>query len=116
VNSRKKNDLGHSKTDDHEVSVYFDRNSGAFCSNMWIDNSASTRDSTDWNESWIENILIFYNSSMFYRIDRCDTANLFVLYLSNNSIYILSGTEVYLLVKSMIVLDDLTSNNVNHID
>jgi hypothetical protein len=90
----KKNYLGHSKTDHHEIYVYSDANSGAFGSNACIDDSAPTRDSSGWNETWVQNICTLYKNSEPYHIDRCDTADLFVPYLANNKIYVPSGTEV----------------------
>ena len=90
----KKNYLGHSKTDHHELYVYSDANSGAFGSNACIDDTAPTPGSSGWGEVWIDNICILYNSNVPYHIDRCDTADLFVPYLVNNTIYIPSGQQV----------------------
>jgi hypothetical protein len=90
----KKNYLGHSKTDHHEIYVYADANSGAFGSNACVDDTAPTRGSSGWNETWIENTCILYNSSVPYHIDNCDTADPFVPYLTNNKIYMPPGTEV----------------------
>jgi hypothetical protein len=90
----KKNYLGHSKTDHHEIYVYADANSGAFGSNACIDDGKPVRNVSGWNETWIQNTCILYNSSVPYHIDNCDTTDLLVPYLANNTIYIPSGTEV----------------------
>ena len=90
----KKNYLGHSKTDHHELYVYSDSNSGAFGSNACIDDTAPTRGSSGWGEVWIDNICILYNSNEPYHIDRCDTSDLFVPYLTNNTIYIPAGQQI----------------------
>jgi hypothetical protein len=90
----KKNYLGHSKTDHHEIYVYSDANSGAFGSNACLGDTAPTRGSSGWNETWIQNICTLYNKSQPYLIDRCDTADLFIPYVANNKIYIPPGTEV----------------------
>ncbi|CAF0815534.1 unnamed protein product [Didymodactylos carnosus] len=62
----KKNFLGHSKIDHHQIYVYPDANKGDFGS----------------------------NNPVPYVIGNCDTANLFVPYLANNKIYIPSGAQV----------------------
>jgi hypothetical protein len=89
----KKNYLGHSKTDHHEIYVYSDANSGAFGSNACLGDTAPTRGSSGWNETWVQNICTLYNKSQPYLIDRCDTADLFIPYVANNKIYIPPGTE-----------------------
>ncbi len=54
------------------------------------------RDVSGWNETWIQNIFVLYQSPIPYDItsSNCDTADLFVPYLANNTIYIPNGTEV----------------------
>jgi hypothetical protein len=95
----KKNYLGHSKTDHHEIYVYSDANSGNFGNDACIDDNAPTRGSSGWNEIWINNICTLYQSSIPYHIEKCDTNDLFVPYLANNTIYIPSGTEVAFICK-----------------
>jgi hypothetical protein len=90
----KKNYLGHSKTDHHEIYVYSDANSGAFGSNACLGDTAPTRGSSGWNETWIQNTCTLYQSPEPYKIDKCDTSDLFVPYMANNKIYIPPGTEV----------------------
>ena len=89
----KKNYLGHSKTDHHEIYVYSDASGGGFSGNCLNDYSPQ-RGSSGWNETWIENTCTLYSSSVPYKIDNCDTASLFVPYTANNTIYIPAGTEV----------------------
>ncbi|CAF1010016.1 unnamed protein product [Didymodactylos carnosus] len=90
----KKNYLGHSKTDHHEIYVYSDVNGGGFGSNVCLSDYAPTRGSSGWNETWIQNTCVLYQSPVPYNIENCDTANIFVPYLANNKIYIPSGTQV----------------------
>ena len=90
----KKNYLGHSKTDHHEIYVYSDSNSGDFGSNVCMGDYSPARGSSGWNETWVENVCTLYNSSVPYNIGYCDTASLYAPYLANNTIYIPSGTEV----------------------
>jgi hypothetical protein len=90
----KKNYLGHSKTDHHEIYVYSDANSGDFGSNVCMGDYSPARGSSGWNETWVENTCTLYNSSVPYNIGYCDTASLYVPYLANNTIYIPSGSEV----------------------
>jgi hypothetical protein len=87
----KKNYLGHSKTDHHEIYVYADVVGG---NRGCLATHAANPQSSGWNETWIENTCIFYNTSVPYDIPNCNTADLFVPYLKNNKIYIPSGTEV----------------------
>ncbi|CAF1254726.1 unnamed protein product [Rotaria sordida] len=95
----KKNYLGHSKTDHHEIYVYSDANQGGFGSDSCLGDYAPSRGSSGWNETWINNTCILYNSSIPYNIDRCDTADLFVPYLASNKIYIPSETQVAFICK-----------------
>jgi hypothetical protein len=90
----KKSYLGHSKTVHHQIYVYSDANSGTFGSNACVDDYVPTPGISEWNETWIENTCTLYNSSVPYNIGNCDTSQLIVPYLANNTIYIPSGTEV----------------------
>jgi hypothetical protein len=89
----KKNYLGHSKTDHHEIYVYPDTKSSQG-TGVCIADQAPKRGSSGWNETWIQNTCVLYSSPVPYHIDNCDTASLFVPYLANNSIYIPLGSEV----------------------
>jgi hypothetical protein len=95
----KKTFLAHSKTDHHEIYVYADLSGGGFGSGNCVNDYAPVRGTSGWNETWIENICILFNSSVPYNIQGCDTANLYVPYLTNNTIYIPSGTEVAFVCK-----------------
>jgi hypothetical protein len=90
----KKNYLGHSKLDHHEIYVYSDLSAGGFGSGNCLNDYAPVHDTSGWNETWIENICTLFNSSVPYKIDGCDTANLYVPQLANNKIYIPAGTEI----------------------
>jgi hypothetical protein len=90
----KKNYLGHSKIDHHEIYVYSDVNSGDFDSNVCLGDYAPTRGASGWNESWIENVCVLYRNPVPYKIGNCDTANLYVPYMANNRIYIPSSMQV----------------------
>ena len=46
-----------------------------------------------WNETWIDNICTLYNSSVPYNINNCNTADLYVPYLANNTLYLPAGTQ-----------------------
>jgi hypothetical protein len=89
----KKNYLGHSKTDHHEIYVYADLNGDEFGSGYCIDDYKPTRGSSGWNETWIQNICTLYGRPVPYNIDYCDTANLFVPYVASNQIFVPAGTE-----------------------
>jgi len=104
----KKNYLGHSKTDHHEIYVYSDANSGAFGSDACLGDTAPTRGSSGWNETWINNICTLYKTSQPYKIDNCDTGDLFVPYTANNTIYIPPGTQVKFPCKVHGVVQQLT--------
>ena len=95
----KKNYLGHSKIDHHQIYVYSDLSGGGFGSNNCVNDYNPTRGTSGWNETWIQNICTLYNSVVPYNIENCDTASLFVPYLANNTIYIPSGTEVAFVCK-----------------
>jgi hypothetical protein len=86
----KKNYLGHSKTDHHEIYVYSDTMGSGFC----LYDHAAKRNVSGWNETWVQNTCILYQRPVPYDIDPCDTADLLVPYLANNTIYIPNGTEV----------------------
>jgi hypothetical protein len=81
----RKNYLGHSKTDHHEIYVYTSR-----C----LSEHNLTRGSGGYNETWIQNICTLYQSAIPYNLDNCDTASLFVPYFANNTLYISAGTEI----------------------
>jgi hypothetical protein len=85
----KKKFLGHSKTDHDEIYVYPDAKGG-----KCLYDHAARRDSSGWNETWVQNTCILYQNPMPYDINPCDTADLSVPYLANNKIYISSGPEV----------------------
>jgi hypothetical protein len=82
VGGGRKNLMGHSKIDHHEIYVY----SGA-CIHTWGPGYG-------WNESWVENTCVLYSRPVPYNFQYCNTANLTVPYLANNKIYIPPGTEV----------------------
>ena len=84
----KKNYLGHSKIDHHEIYVYPDVYKPQFGYGNCVGGSSG------WNESWIENICVLYQSSVPYNIGNCDVASLVLPYLANNTIYIPSGKQV----------------------
>jgi hypothetical protein len=89
----KKNYLGHSKTDHHEIYVYPDATS-AQDTGVCIADKAPSRGSSGWNEAWVNNTCILYQSPVPYSIWYCDTANLFVPYLASNKIYTPPGKDV----------------------
>ena len=95
----KKNYLGHSKTDHHEIYVYADANSGRFGSNVCLDDANPQRGLSGWNETWITNICTLYNDSTPYYIGNCDTSDLLVPYLANNTIYISPDLEAAFICK-----------------
>ena len=95
----KKNYLGHSKTDHHEIYVLSDANPNYAGFNVCLHDSYAKRDSSGWNETWINNICTLHQSSLPYSINNCDTSDLLVPYLANNTIYIPSGTEVAFICK-----------------
>jgi hypothetical protein len=74
--------------------VYSDANSAAFGSNVCLGDYAPSRGSSGWNETWVQNTCVLYQSTIPYNIGNCDTANLFVPYLASNKIYIPSGQQV----------------------
>ncbi len=50
--------------------------------------------SSGWNESFVNNICVLYQSRAPYGIGNCSTTNLFVPYLADNKIYTAPGTTV----------------------
>ena len=52
------------------------------------------RGASGWNEAYVQNICVLYKLSMPYVIGNCDTADLFVPYLANNTIYTPNGIDV----------------------
>ena len=95
----KKNYLGHSKLDHHEIHVYPDTGTSEFGTNHCILDAAPKRGTSGWNETWIDSICVLYNSSVPYNIGDCNTADLYVPYLANNTIYIPAGTEAGFMCK-----------------
>jgi hypothetical protein len=90
----KKNYLGHSKTDHHEIYVFSDASSSNAGTNACLYDDGVKRGVSGWNETWIENICTLYQRSVPYAIFQCDTSDLLVPYLANNTIYIPPGKEV----------------------
>jgi hypothetical protein len=90
----KKNLLGHSKTDHHEIYACADPRPGNTSGNVCIRDMAPRRGYSGWNEVWVNNTCVLYQSTMPYNIVNCDLANLFAPYLASNKIYIPVGTEV----------------------
>jgi hypothetical protein len=95
----KKNYLGHSKTDHHEIYVYSDANSGVLSNSVCLGDYNPQHGVSGWNETWVQNTCTLYNTSVPYNIGNCNTASLLVPYLANNTIYIPSGTEVAFICK-----------------
>ena len=93
VYGAKKNYLGHSKTDHNEIYVYPDTKSSQG-TGVCIADQAPSPGSSGWNEIWVNNTCVLYQSPVPYNIWNCDTAHLFVPYLANNEIYIPPGSEV----------------------
>ena len=87
----KKNYLGHSKLDHHEIYVFADMSETGLNGMTCV-----TLDSLDggWGETWIENVCTLYNITSPYRISQCDVASPFMPYLANNTIYIPNGKEI----------------------
>ena len=89
----KKNYLGNSKMDHHEIYVYSDASAGGFGSGNCLNDYDPRPGLSGWNETWIDNICTLYSSSLPYNIGNCNTADLYVPYLANNTIYVPSGTQ-----------------------
>ncbi|CAF1053662.1 unnamed protein product [Adineta ricciae] len=89
----KKNFLGHSKFDHHEIYVYPDTKRILGTGTCLFD-QAPKRGSSGWNETWIQNTCVLYSSPIPYNIWNCNTADLFVPYLADNKIFIPRGKEV----------------------
>ena len=90
----KKNYLGHSKTDHHEIYVYADSGPSDLNGGGCLGDYNPVRGVSGWNEIWIENICTLYSGSTPYNIGNCNVASLFVPYLANNTIYVPTGKEV----------------------
>jgi hypothetical protein len=90
----KKNFVGHSKTDHHEIYVLSDANPQNSGEDVCLYDAAAKRNVSGWSEVWIENICTLYQRSMPYSINNCDTSDLLVPHLANNTIYIPSGKQV----------------------
>ncbi|CAF3264826.1 unnamed protein product [Rotaria socialis] len=95
----KKNYLGHSKTDHHEIYVFPDANQSDFINSTCLRDTAAQRGSSGWNEVWINNTCVLFKSSVPYHIQGCDTSDLFVPLLMSNQIYVPSGTQVAFVCK-----------------
>ena len=85
--------------DHHEIYVYSDASTGGFGSNNCLNDYAPVHGTSGWNETWIDNICVLYNSTTPYNIEGCDTADLYVPYLANNTIYVAAGTESVFICK-----------------
>jgi hypothetical protein len=81
--------LGHSKKDHHQMYVYPDTRRAA-CLHEYH----PSPDLSGWNESWVQNTCILYESRLPYKFAYCNTANLFLSYLADNKIYIPPRTDV----------------------
>jgi hypothetical protein len=90
VYSAKKNYLGHSKRDHHEIHVYPDTRYG---NGACIHAYGHQQDSTGWNESWVNSTCVLHSNGVPYDLG-CDIATLYVPYLANNKIYTASGVNV----------------------
>jgi hypothetical protein len=87
----KKNFLGHSKIDHHEIYVYPDTRRG---NGSCFGDYHPLPGSSGFNETWIQNICVLYESQVPYDIRNCSTTNLFVPYFANNTIYTAPGKDV----------------------
>ncbi len=67
----KKNYLGHSKTDHHEIYVYSDEDPNSFGGDY-----AAHPGFSGWNEVWVNNTCVLYQSSIPYSMTGCDPANM----------------------------------------
>ena len=94
VHGGRKDHLGQSEIDHHEIYVHSDANGGAFGSNVCLGDYSPTRSSSGWNETWIENTCVLYQNPVPYNIGNCDIASLFVPYLASNKIYIPADAHV----------------------
>jgi hypothetical protein len=81
VHGSKKNLMGHSKIDHHEIYVY-----PPACIHMWGRGRG-------WNESFVENTCVLYSSPVPYNVV-CNMSDLNIPYLANNKIYIPPGKDV----------------------
>jgi hypothetical protein len=81
VHGSKKNLMGHSKIDHHEIYVY-----PPACIYVWGQGQG-------WNESWVQNTCVLYSTPIPYNFENCNITNLNVPYLADNKIYIPPGTD-----------------------
>lgn len=88
----KKNLMGHSKIDHHEIYVYPDSSASELDGSGCIKVYGNTHIYSGPNETWIQNICVLYQNSVPYNIDNCNIDILNVPYLANNSIYVPSGS------------------------
>ncbi|CAF3609041.1 unnamed protein product [Rotaria socialis] len=95
----KKNYLGHSKTDHHEIYVYADANQAGFGSNTCLGDYAPRRGFSGFNEIFRNNTCVLYSSSIPYNIDGCETSDLYIPLLMSNQIFIASGVEITFICK-----------------
>ncbi|UJR20449.1 hypothetical protein I4U23_023578 [Adineta vaga] len=91
----KKNYMGHSKTDHHQIYVYADAGKLDFGSNVCLGDYAPRRGYSGWNEVFVNNTCILYEDYVPYLIGNCNTDDLFVPYLADNKIFIPANTEAY---------------------
>jgi hypothetical protein len=90
----KKNYLGHSKTDHHEIYVYSDEDSNSFGGEVCLGSDYVPHPGfSGWNEVWVNNICVLYKSSIPYSMTGCDPANIALPYLAYNKIYIPAGAQ-----------------------
>ena len=89
----KKNLYGHSKTDHHEIYVFPDTRPFPGCG-VCIASKEHTDNTYSWNETWVANICTLYNNTIPYNIKPCNTSDLLLPKLANNTIYIPAGREV----------------------
>jgi hypothetical protein len=94
-----KENLGHSKSDHHQIYVYSDLSEGEFNSNHCLNEYQPQQGLTDWNETWMQNTCVLYNSSVPYFIANCDTSSLVIPHLANNTIYVPASKEVAFICK-----------------
>jgi hypothetical protein len=90
----KKNYLGHSKTDHHEIYVYSDEDPNSFGGEVCLGGDYALHPGfSGWGEVWVNNTCVLYKSSIAYSMSGCDPANMSLPYLAYNKIYIPAGAE-----------------------
>ena len=90
----KKNYLGHSKTDHHEIYVYSDEDPNSFGGEVCLGGDYIAHPGfSGWGEVWVNNTCVLYKSSIPYSMTGCDPANMSLPYLAYNEIYIPAGTQ-----------------------